>query len=201
MLRFILALVAAAPLVGAAQDAAAPGTPPGSAPVPAEAPVAAPAPSQQPGRQGVYLGVGLGAASFTEGSGGESLRIRLGVARSPRLLFGFEGGFAVAGSRRLSFYDVGATFFPWERYFFVRGALGLTLVTRQEAFSAGTQQAEQGSNLLLGLGCAFSGRPGLNLSVNLEALHHRTAQAGTGDLSLGDRGDTIISGWLGLDWY
>ena len=120
---------------------------------------------------------------MSEGNGaGTAVRLRFGLARSPRLLFGLEGGYLEGQSRHVSFYDVGATFFPWKTYFFVRGALGLSVISRPgwvgipgTLTAARVSETSQGPNALLGLGCAFSGRPGLNLSINLELQHHLTS--------------------------
>lgn len=175
----------AAPPAGAAEPAAIAAPPtrePGSAAVPLAAPTA----------PGVYLGAGFGAEAYTSAgsSPGQVLRLRLGVARSRRLLIGLEGGLIGTGPHRLVFQDVGATFFPRETGFFVRGALGVTLRAQ------GTADPEQGPNLLAGLGYAFGGRSGPGLSLNLEAQHHARSL-----VSNSTGGLTTVTAWLGLDWY
>lgn len=167
---------------------------------------AAVAPDRPEVRDRAYLGAGLGPSALSEGNGvGTAVRLRFGLARSPRLMFGLEGGYLEGQSRNVSFYDVGATFFPWERFFFLRGALGLSVVSRPgwvgfpgTATSAQIRETSQGPNALLGLGCAFGGRPGFALSLNFELQHHLTSPD-TGPY--GREGLTTATAWLGLDWY
>jgi hypothetical protein len=179
---------------------------PDAAPAASDGPAAV-APDRPEVRNQAYLGAGLGPGALFEGNGaaGTAVRLRFGLARSPRLMFGLEGGYLEAQSRHVSFYDIGATFFPWERFFFVRGALGLSVINRPGwVGSPGTPTAalisetSQGPNALLGLGCAFGGRPGLSLSLNLELQHHLTSPV-TG--TYGREGLTTATAWLGLDWY
>lgn len=170
---------AAATEPGASAAPSTPGEPGGAA-------------APQPAPLGVFLGAGFGAEAYTSAgsSPGQVLRLRLGVARSRRLHFGLEGGLIGTGPHRLVFQDVGATFFPRETGFFVRGALGVTLRAQ------GTADPEQGPNLLAGLGYAFGGRPGPGLSLNLEAQRHaRTLIASSAG------GLTTLTAWLGLDFY
>jgi hypothetical protein len=184
MNRLILAVLAAAPLVAAAQDPTpAPEIP--RLPASGDAVQGAAAPPAPPG---VFIGAGLGTVLYQSEGPAElprAMRIRVGAARSSRLLLGVEGGL-IGGNGQLQFYDVGATFFPWEGAgFFVRGALGMT-----------TDRFRQGPNALAGLGWTLGGRRGWNLSLNVEAQAHRT-----GDWFDGNQGTNLVSGWIGLDWY
>jgi hypothetical protein len=122
MHRIAAALLAAAPLFASAQEAP---------PVDGRTRVAEVAGSTYAGpASGVHLGFGLGAGTIAQATGGDGggsvLRIRLGAARSPRVAFGFEGALASSSGVQLGSYDVGATFFPWGRFFHLRGAVGLT---------------------------------------------------------------------------
>ncbi len=188
MNRIVAAAVAALPLAALAQDSAD-----GSASSPGVAlapPAAVAVAAPRPERSGVYLGFGAGISDSGEvGDGGPVYRIRLGVARSPRLLFGFEGGHSRDGAMSLSYYDVGATFFPWRKLFFLRGGVGLSS-------SASDGTTEQGVNALLGLGVAIGGVKGFNVTLNLETIAHRLSRGG-GTL---DHGVGNPSAWLGLEW-
>jgi hypothetical protein len=189
MIRIVAAALAGLPFFAVAQETApaagAPDAPVALAP-PAAIPVTAPALE----RSGVYMGFGAGASDSGEvGDGGPVYRIRLGVARSPRLLFGFEGGHSRDGAMSLSYYDVGATFFPWRKLFFLRGGVGISSAAHDGI-------AEQGANALLGLGLAIGGVKGFNVTLNLETVSHR--------LSGGTRGYEHNVGnpsaWIGLEW-
>ena len=185
MHRILVALLASSPLVTAAQDASpVPGDPPAASPA-ADAMAAA----AEPG--GVYLGVGFGPTVLSGDRVGSGFRIRVGAARSPRVAFGFEGGLASNDAGQLGSYDVGVTFFPWERFLYLRGAAGLSTV----AFRNGPD--ERGANVLVGLGVAFGSARGPNLTVNLEAQHHRTSAAGNFFV---ESGASIASAWLGFEW-
>src|SRR5512132_1383251 len=109
MIRIVAAALAAVPFAVLAQE-----TPPGAdappPPVALPAPRALPVTPPAPERSGVYMGFGLGVSdSGNVGGGGYAYRVRVGVARSPRLLFGFEGGHSRGNATSLSYYDVGAT--------------------------------------------------------------------------------------------
>ncbi len=195
MHRILFALLAASPLATAAQDASAVHGGPPTAATAGDAARAASA------FHGVHLGVGAGAAVLTSGPGmltsqdggssGSTFRIRVGVARSPRMDFGFEGGLVVTDAAQLGSYDVGVTFFPWERFFYVRGAVGLTTLE----FRRGN--AERGANVLAGLGVALGSAHGANLTINIDAQYHRTSAVGDG-LFAHDAGSASV--WLGVEW-
>src|SRR5512140_2408874 len=90
----------------------------------AAVPPAAAATPAAPPREGVYLGLGLGTSvrfSSDEDEPLRAFRIRVGMTRSPRLQFGLEIQHAESGLTEVDFTDASATFFPWERIFFVRG--------------------------------------------------------------------------------
>jgi hypothetical protein len=189
MHRIVVALLAGSPLAAATQDASAvQGGPP-------DAPIAGEAARTAAASDGVYLGVGFGPAVLTSGAGGDgpgsAFRIRVGAARSARVAFGFEGGLAVNDNAQLGTYDVGVTFFPWERFFYVRGAVGLTTLALPD------DPAERGANILLGLGVALGSAHGANLTVNVDAQYHRTSAVGHG---LVDHGASSASAWLGFEW-
>jgi hypothetical protein len=188
MFQPVLAALAAAALATGAEGAPPPASEPASAPPPAAASTS-------------YLGVGLGVTLPTGGGeSGSALRIRVGVPRSRRLLLGLEGGVAGVGSSRLSFLDVGATYYPFEQWLFLRCAAGLSF--RSDQVAAGptgqaTSRVEQGPNLLVGLGSALSRRPGFDLTFNLEYQRHLTGADGA---SLGDHGTDQVTAWVGLEW-
>jgi hypothetical protein len=179
MKRLALAVLAAAPLLAGAQDAA-PIAP--AVARPSMAGEAAPGPVAPP-PSAVFIGAGIGqtivVSNRTEQSAA-TIRFRIGVPRSTRLALGIEGGLSDDGSQ---FYDVGAAFFPWDGRFFARAALGTTI--------------GRGPNALTGLGWAFGGRRGLNVTVNLDLQRHMT----TGRFWVGQGGTSTVSTWLGLDWY
>jgi hypothetical protein len=188
MARLLTALLVALPLSAGAQDAAAPEAAPGT---PARAEPAPPPERDgaEPGR--VYAGVGLGPV-LVSGGGGESdgtaYRVRLGVARSPRTTLGLEAGFSSRPREDFTWCDVGATFFPWGRYLYLRGAVGLSVRSEERE-----GRTDQGLNALAGVGAAI-GRPrGVTVSINVEAQSH----------AMGGGTDRVgaVSAWLGLDWY
>jgi hypothetical protein len=187
MHRIAAALLAAAPLFASAQEA-----PPVDGRTRVTGQVAG-SPDAGPA-SGVHLGFGLGVGTIAQSTGGNgggsALRIRIGAARSPRVAFGFEGALTSRGGVQLGSYDVGATFFPWGRFFHLRGAVGLT--TLDVRF----RSPERGANLLAGAGLWLGSVRGANLTVNLEGQYHRT--------SAGDRlfqnAAASAALWLGLEW-
>ncbi len=193
MHRLVLAQLAAVALAFPthAEEPAPLALPEVAVPAVPEPPPREAAPEDSRARQGVYVGVSLVG-------GGDLRRIRLGVVRSPRLLVGFEGAFLEDGKYDEANYDVGVTFFPWERWFFVRGAVGATVRSTSVPQVAGAPADDgQGVNLLLGLGSAFTGRRGFNLALNLEFL---TYAFGPGSIT-GESPRLGGYAWLGLDWY
>jgi len=152
MKRLLAPLLVALPLAAGAQDAAAPQeAPPSSAR--ADAAPRLERDGAVPG--GVYAGVGLGPVLVSGGggdSGGTAYRVRLGVARSPRTMLGLEAGFTSRSSEDFTWYDVGATFFPWGRYLYLRGAVGLSVMTDERE-----ARTDQGLNALAGVGAAVVG--------------------------------------------
>lgn len=192
LIALLAALLLAPPFAAAAQD----GTSAASDPSPAAD--AGPA-REAPGSGRVYVGVGVGASVLGGGGSdrkGAGWRLRLGLPRSPRLDLGLEAGFTSGAQVDVTSFDVGATFFPWARRLYVRGAAGLSLLSRLAALGPGEPTAwasEQGVNLLVGVGVAL-GRPALTL--NLEGQSHFTS-LGAGEI----RRVAVGSVWLGVDWY
>lgn len=203
MLQPVLAALAAAALTTAADPPSTPEAPATPAAATAPAPESTRAPVQAPTQPPIqpYLGVGLGVTLPTDGGdSGSALRLRVGVPRSRRLLVGIEAGLDAVGVTRLSYLDVGATFYPWEQWLFLRGALGLSLRSEEVLTGPSGQLAwrvEQGPNLLVGVGSALSRRPGFDLTLNLEYQRHFIG--GTGD-SLGDRVTHQVTAWVGAEW-
>ncbi len=195
MKRLVLAALAAAPLLAAAQDAS-----PVGAPQPADS-AGTPA---EPVREGVYLGIGLGdTALFSQDQGLVAYRIRLGMTRSPRLQFGLEIQHAERGGEEIEFTDVSATFFPWSRIFFVRGGFGVSSIVRTKYVYAGpglsytTATGGNGVNLLGGLGAQLGRSNGINFTLNVEGQAHRIH----GLLSDVHDSEATLSLWLGLEWH
>lgn len=196
MKTLLAALIALLPIAAAAQEGApAAGTSPAP---PASSQTSAP--GFEPGR--VYAGVGVAVSGFSTGgtdNGAGGWRFRLGIPRSPRLALGIESGFASGGELDATWIDAGATFFPWGRYLYLRGAAGLSLVSRWGGGWAGTPgdwSTETGPNVLAGAGVAF-GRPrGLTLTLNVDGQVHYTSRGSSEPRSV-----SVGSVWLGLDWY
>lgn len=188
MIRIVAAALAVLPFAAVAQETVPAGAP--DAPVSLAPPAAIPVTAPAPERSGVYMGFGLGVSDSGEvGGGGHAYRVRVGVARSPRLLFGFEGGHSRDDATSLSYYDVGATFFPWRKLFFLRAGVGVSS-------SAHDGIAEQGVNALLGLGVAIGGVKGFNVTLNLESVEHRLTGGGRSyEHNVGNP-----SAWIGLEW-
>jgi hypothetical protein len=183
MIRIVAAALAALPLVAAAQ----------------------PAPTA-PLREGVYLGLGLGWSHLSQpDDSGSSYRFRLGVTRSPRLMFGLEAASVNGNSSTLVSYDAAATVFPWKRLAFFRGGFGLTRIDRQSVqyLSGGpglvpveVNWVENGFNLLAGLGLQLGRTDGINVTLNLDSQLHRVWPAGGGTRTV-----STVCGWLGLEWH
>ncbi len=187
MIRIVAAALAALPFAALAQETPPAGAP--DAPVALAPPAAIPVTPPAPERSGVYMGFGLGISDSNDvGNGGTAYRVRVGVARSPRLLFGFEGGHSRDGATSLSYYDVGATFFPWRKLFFLRGGVGISSWAHDGI-------AEQGANALLGLGVAIGGVKGFNVTLNLETVAHRLTGTRGYEHNVGNP-----SAWIGLEW-
>jgi len=190
MIRIIAALIAAAPLAATARDV------PATMPPASETSPAAPTPADSGRREGLYVGVGTGATYLggslaTTRKTAAMLTIRAGMARSERLLLGVEGAFARSAYEQVSYVDLGATWFPWRRWAFVRGALGVTTIAHQDATT------ERGPNLLVGLGLEVGRPSGASVTLNAEAQLHEVAVAGE---SAG-RPRATASAWIGVDWY
>lgn len=205
-MRKLLALLVAAPLAAAGQEVPAP-------PQPATAPYAA---AQQ--RDGWYIGFGVGipdgsisgqgdSFSFKEINGDRdptrlALNFKVGWTVNPRLLLGLDitaaraqasGDGLVDSAAQITNYNAVATFFPWERGFFVRGGLGLSALTLElddESESYG------GTNLLGGLGYAFWLGKQFNLTVNLDA-----SKQFYGSSDLDPEGSQFWMLYAGFDWY
>jgi hypothetical protein len=195
-MRALVALVAAFPLAAFAQwdptsEAAAP-PPAAYAPAPASAPAPrgyrqyAPKAKQ---RDGWYIGFGLGSGDASVTMAGEthaaswygyadpttvSLNFTVGATISPKLLLGFDAGLnstqAESGGDsslvQMNYYDVGLTYFPNERGFFVRGAAGLaSLSWKLDPYFDDTYR---GFNVLGGVGYAWWLGDSFNLTFNVE---------------------------------
>ncbi len=193
MPRVLFLVLFAAPLATAAQDTAAGQSEPGTA---------APAGGNEPCAvlPGVYVGAGIGGGTLSSShdGGATAFRFRFGAARSSRVSLGFEGGFADGHDSQLSWYDVAVTFHPWERYFYVRGGVGLTTLEGQRygsGFALPYTYTERGPNVLAGIGLALGRRRGANVTVNLEAQYHRPSG---GYSYVQDALSTTA--WLGFEW-
>jgi hypothetical protein len=187
MHRIAAALLTAAPLFASAQEAPPVDSRTRDAGQVARSTDAGPA-------SGVHLGFGFGPAISSAGGGddsGSTLRIRIGVARSPRVAFGFEGALTSWGAAQLGSYDVGATWFPWGRFFHLRGALGLTTL---DQFG---RAPNRGANLLAGVGLWLGSARGANVTLNLEGQYHRTSRLG-GPLLRDAAASASL--WLGAEW-
>jgi hypothetical protein len=201
MLRIVAAALATLPLAAVAQGA--PGEPVAAGPA-REAAASSGTPA--PVREGVYLGVGLGWSHLSEpDDSGSSYRFRLGVTRSPRLMFGLEAASVNGNSSTLVSYDAAATVFPWTRLGFVRGGFGLTRIDRTSVqyLNSGVgptpavfNWVENGFNLLAGIGLQLGRTNGLNVTLNLDGQLHRVWSTGGEARSV-----ATACGWLGLEWH
>ncbi len=171
-------------------------------------------------RSSWYIGFGLGGSGGSVSITGkpasiygvDSLRfkgdtfagnIRVGATISPKLLVGFDGGFAGSDgdqtfpgftdkvSLQLNYYDVGLMYFPADRGFFLRAAAGLSAVDWKDSVN---HMNSGGLNVLGGIGYAFWLGQTFNLTLNLDAIRHKFNANGF-------ESGTAWSAWVGFDWY
>jgi hypothetical protein len=169
-------------------------------------------------RDSWYIGFGLGSGDgrviFSEGTADFadmvypgrdtfSFNFRVGATVSPRLLLGLDlgalGAVANEGAFEsnvdLTYWDAGMMFFPAERGFYLRAALGLSALSQNVEGPFGTTEASvRGFNVLGGLGYAFWLGRAFNLTVNVDAARHWFDDAEV-------EGATAWSAWVGFDWY
>jgi hypothetical protein len=207
MRKIAAALLAALPLVAAAEDVG---------------PTTSPDP-EAPRRDAWYAGFGLaggggqvtaagGTATFKQILGGSptnvALRVEAGKTLTPRLLLGLDVT-AFNSAIRESEYsasitivnaDAMVTWFPMERGLFLRGGLGLSRYAYQVSLAGATGSAgTNGVNAAAGLGYAFWLGDSFNLTVGLDA-----SGQWWGDHDGGTTGPRTSSFWalgVGLDWY
>jgi hypothetical protein len=185
--------------------------PPQYAPPAPVAPPGAYAPSSKQ-RGSWYIGFGLGGGGGTVdlvdagrtdlahlvagGSETVSFNVRVGATLTPKLLLGFDGGFVGATgsndtSAQLNTYDVGMMYFPRERGFFLRGALGRSVLAQTTPLG---DASVAGFNVVGGLGYAFWIGRTFNLTLNADAQRHWFGKANVDSAR-------AWSAWLGFDWY
>jgi len=177
----------------------------------------------EPTRDTWYIGFGLGAGdggvsgqgqrlSLTDLGGGGRLgfNFKVGATLTPKWLLGFDlltlsgfgsqidsSGFAFDATTTIADADLMATFFPWERGFFVRGGVGpsfLTFDTRSPGFHDSVSYG--GLNADVGAGYAFWMGRRFNLTVNADF-----AAQSYGKSSTRPESSSFFLIWLGFDWY
>lgn len=102
---------------------------------------------------------------------------------------------------QLNRYDVGVMYFPWQRGFYLRGAVGLAALTidatRGGGILSGTGTT-RGLDALAGVGYAFWLGRSFNLTVNADLDFQTYGNQSSGADVTSARGGSL---WLGFDWY
>lgn len=212
----LFAVLVAAPLVARAQSqgwgpSAPPPPPPGAYP-PAQVP-----PPLQPekARDSWYIGFSLGGGggSVDDATGSSSmtdfigpdpttlaLGFRVGATLTPKLLLGLDvyavGAFSTSDfedtSIQVSTYGASATFFPWEKGFFLKGGPALAVLSLdQGSYGSGDWR---GFGFSYGAGYEFWLGRSFNLGVVLEGNTSWYGSDGPDSTSIGSLS-------LAFDWY
>ncbi|HEX7489845.1 MAG TPA: hypothetical protein VF341_13115 [Anaeromyxobacteraceae bacterium] len=171
-------------------------------------------------RGGWYIGFGAGGgggnvtvngqnygmgALVGQSDGAFGMNLRVGGTITPELLLGFDGGFlstATSGAMvQLNRYDVGVMYFPWQRGFYLRGAVGLAALTIDATGGGGILTGKgttRGLDALAGVGYAFWVGRSFNLTVNADLDLQTYGNQSSGADVTSARGGSL---WLGFDWY
>jgi opacity protein-like surface antigen len=134
-----------------------------------------------------------------------SLNFKVGATLSPTLLVGFDitavrsqyDSGSLSTGIQVNNYDAVATWFPQGQGFFLRGGVGLSVLTENvdtPLFS--TTSSVSGYNVIAGAGYAFWLGPTFNLTVNADYSFQSY-----GSSSMDPESSRFWALWLGFDWY